>query len=141
MIGASPTGNFGNVSKVKFFLSPRILGESSRSALLGPSCSGTLSNSIVFEPSSLHTIRFRTRRSLPAGALNIRLSGYPIMALCLARRVPGIAARIRPTALSGHARGFATLRSKAFSSIRSDWPHAARQLRAFTNVSATWNQT
>ena len=65
------------------------------------------------------------------------------MALCLARRAPNVAGRLRSIALSGSSRGFISPARRPLISLSvARESHAyLRQLRAFTKVSAARNQT
>jgi carbamoyl-phosphate synthase large subunit len=67
------------------------------------------------------------------------------MALCsrLARRAPSLTAQLRSIAPSTPSRNFTSRTARSLASLRtsSDSPAAFRQLRAFTQVSATWNKT
>ena len=67
------------------------------------------------------------------------------MALCgrLARRVPTTTSQFRSIAPSVSARSFTTRTARPLTSLRAKGESTAtyRQLRAFTKVSATFNQT
>jgi len=61
----------------------------------------------------------------------------------LACRAPSLTARLRPIAPSTSYRTLTTRVARPLTSLRtsSESPAAFRQLRAFTKVSSTWNQT
>jgi carbamoyl-phosphate synthase large subunit len=65
------------------------------------------------------------------------------MALCgrLARRVPTTAGQFRSIAPSVSARSFTSRTARPLTSLRTKGESTYRQLRAFTKVSATFNQT